>query len=435
MQRWLCFMLVVTLLLSIMTGCNGDGSGTSTEKPTGETNPSASEPQVNIAPTPPADPQNPVTEYDPEREIFLLCGRNDMTFYRKHGYVRNYLFYIFSKDALEESEIDVSVQLETAYTLDVRELALTGIKQEEELSVFCLYPETYMVEQFPYWLYAAYRGMDFAELYRLQEVSNNANAAYEEGVGTLEESIRAQEVYWEFFRQYETDYATLTEEELPQFHVYQVMLDFDINIVQGTDYVDESFSSIDVTIGDQVYHEEVGEIRLQPERQLPAELDWYIWESSVDDGVLGYARGPLPFNDGENRIDMYFSFRAEGNITLTDLILEEPGQTLQKVWVNIITADGFVSTVDWDRKTPIEIYESDLVTVDITYREEGMERMGYNAKVWGYLLYDYEGKTYCKLSESHLTRQYNYYEIYAMVFDGLDLEGYYREFYYPVKEN
>lgn len=423
---------MVLAVLCVMTGC---GEIIPVETPTTATTaPSSSKPQMNIAPTAPAEPQNPVAEYEPDLEIFLLCGQNNISYYQENGFVHYYWFYIFSKEALDVTQIDTSVQLETAYTLDIRELVLDGVKKDAELSNPSLLPGMYSAKQFPYWLYAAYRGMDFTELYRLWEVSNNAQAAYEEGMGTLEESARAKEAYWEFYCQYETDYAALTEEELPQFHVYQVMLNFDINILQGTDFVDESFTAVDVTIGDRVYHEEVGEIRLQPERQLPAELDWFIWDSSVDDGILGYAPGPLPFNDGENRIDMYFSFRAEGNITLTDLILEDPGQTLQKVWVNITTADGFMSTVDWDRETPIEIYEGDLVTVDIAYREEGMDRMGYNAKVWGYLLYDYEGKTYCKLSESHLTRQYNYYEIYAMVFDGLDLEGYYREFYYPVKE-
>lgn len=435
MKKWFCVFLTAVMLVCALTGCGEVVPGNPTIDPTGDTWPSSPEQTVNIAPTAPAEPMNPVAEYDPDREIFILCGQNSMTFHQKHGYVRGYWFYIFSKEALKESDISVSVQLETAYTLDVRELPLEGIVQDEELSVFALAPGTYKSEQFPYWLYAAYRGMDFQKLYQLREKKISTSNSYQNGTGTLEEAVLADEAYTNYYRQYEADYVALSEDMLPQFHVYQVMINFDINILQGTDFVDECFTAMDITIGNQLYHEEIGEIWLKQTRKLPAELDWYIWDASVDDGVLGYANGPLPFNDGLHKVESYFAFRAEGNMTLTDLILEEPRQELVKVWVKIVTQDGFTSAIDWDLKEPIEIYEGDAVTVDIAYREDTMESMGYNAKVWGCLLYDHDGITYCKLSESHLTRQYNYYEIYAMVFHGLDIESYYRDYYYPAYES
>lgn len=439
LKKVICLLITALLMLSVVTGCGGEHSGSIMKNPDDDTkfpaniadqtstNTAGGTPLENIAPSAPAIPLNPVEQYDPDRKIYILCGQNEFVIYSSKTFFPAYYFYVFSRIPLKESEIGVSLQIESPFTLDVQEIKLKGTAVEEVNGE--MHSADYSAENFSYNLYAVYRGLDFEWAYQLWQEWQAAQTAYEEEEITYNEYEHALNIYMDYVKQYEADYVRLSQDMLPQFYVYQVMIRFNFNTI-----VDETFTTMDVSINDEVYHEDVGTVQLKTTREFPAELDWYIWDYSVDDGILGYSRGPMPFNDDLHRVPMYFSFKAEGNITLTKLMLENPNREIVQACVHINTIDGFYSEIYWDMTEPIEIYEGDQVWIDIVYREKGMDRMGYTTKLWGYLVYDYEGGTACKISESHLTREYNYYEVYAMVFEGLDLESYYREYYYPVNE-
>ena len=429
MRRSICVLLSVFLLLSLFSGCiNG-----SEKNPTSTVGSSLSETtqpgQSNsIAPTPPANPQNPIDAYEPNRDIYIMCGQHNYTIYGNYAVVPGFYFYIYSKTPLDTEQVDLSLPIQSPYTVKIREQKLEGIKKDQ--SATDIYPGSYTLTQFPYYLYQIYRGKDFAEMARQMDAYRTATEDLKNGKITHNEYQQIQKEY-ESNRDAEMeDYRQLSKQEmLPEFYVYLLGA-----MIDTMNMVEESFTTADVIIGDEVYHLDTGEMHLRKDLDFPAELDWFKGASVACDGILGNGNAPYPFSNELHRVSMYFSFTAKESMTITDLILDNSNQELVNVWVHITTDDGFYSEIEWDMKEPIEIYEGDRVWIDIAYREKNMDRIAYTTKVWGFLIYDYEGGTACKLSECQVDPSWNYYEVYAMVFDGLDLESYYTDYYYPMFE-
>lgn len=431
MKQRMTMILVLFVLISALTGC-GTKMPNKTTAPTVTTAPNSKpthlEEPESIAPTAPINPENPIDEYEPNRDIYIMCGQHNYTIYGSYSCVPGFYFYIFSKTPLDTEQVDLSLPIQSPYTVKIREHKLEGIKKDLFRAEDP--PGSYTPTQFPYYLYQIYRGKDFAEIARQRDAYRTATEDLKNGKISYDEYEQIQKEY-ESNRDAELeDYSQLSQQAmLPEFYVYLLGALFDT-----ANMVEESFTTADVIIGDEVYHVNTGEMHLRKDLDFPAELDWFKGASVACDGILGNGNAPLPFNNELHKVLSYFSFSAKESLTITDLVLDNPNQELVNVWVRITTADGFYSEIEWDRTEPIEIYEGDRVQIDIAYREKNMDRIAYTTKVWGFLIYDYEGGTACKLSECQVDPSWNYYEVYAMVFDGLDLESYYTDYYYPMFE-
>ena len=98
--------------------------------------------------------------------------------------------------------------------------------------------------------------------------------------------------------------------------------------------------------------------------------------------------------------------------------------------MSISAANGLSSDFYWDMSEPLEIYAGDLVAIDLEYYDPAAVYIDYETALWGYLIYEYEGGTACKSSQCMISSGINFYELYAMVFDGIDMEDYYWDYYY-----
>ena len=459
MKKILLYMLACFLVLSALASCTE-------EKPTGtETQPTTSQPSVSVtipslqlpekvgAPVAQREKTGPLIDYDPNRELYILTGTHDYTYYLGGpGGDHWYSFYIFSKNPLDVNGISLDIPVEHPYEVYVKEVELEGARLEGEGT------NNYQNTEFPYELYQCYQGKDFRKLTELRwelsyrnAVWNYANdwleneklenpeleEVYQEWVDNLLKEYRTAVDAWQSYRDAELEgYYALTKEDLPQFYVYFVSAFFSpINIEH---IPDETFTEITVTVGKQIYRQQIGQITLKSgHTEAYDQRDWVLDGYNIDDGILGYGNYPLPYNDGVNYIVNYFSIeKVDRYKSLTKLVLDNPNQKLEAVWITLIPQGGTASYYKWDMTEPFELYPGDQVYIDIVYSDDYMDShyLGYRTKVYGYLEYESDGKTWYKVSECGVENTMNLYLLYAIIFDGLDVESYYWDYYYPSKE-
>ncbi len=469
MRKLICLYLVLALFLCGLAGCGQEeptkkdtlstqvpASGQSTMETSGTngqsdepsaTNPLVTDPSipaVAIPPTAPANPSNTIVPFDPDREIYLVYGQQRFTVYSDYSTTRYFTMYIYSRQPLDTAAISLSVFAETTYTVRVGEMSLGGIPDEEQT-------EAVTTSQFPYALYQCYMGKDFARLWELEQTMNEAAEAAdqatknfmsdkisaEEYKAIADASVAATQAYERYRDAEKASYYLLTQADLPQFYVYAVVVDFRGKSMEGGQFVDETITQAGLRIGDQTHMLDLGEIRLaRSGPDFPAELDWYDADYATD-GILGDGNTPYLYNDGLHRIEAYFTFDVKHAMSLTDLVLYDPNQTVEAVWLDVAYASGGSDYLLWNRSEPFLLLPGDRVRIHIAYRDEAATTLNYTTKVWGSLIYDWEGGTACKLSECTVrsAKGLNLYEMYALIFDGLDMESYYRDYYYPKYES
>lgn len=454
MKKMICYFLVCTAILALIAGCVYNGTNE-------QSNPTlvATAPEVSGSHTEPSTPELtlpekaplPVAErekigelidYDPDRELYILTGYNDCVYYLPFSGVAVHSFYIFSKNPLDLDSIHVDVPIQHPYTVSVKEKVMEGIVLPDDDS------SGYRNTRFPYELYQCYQGKDFQKMAELkwdleywramnisqyhwledelitQDQANAINAQYYTALDAFE-SYRDAEL---------EAYTSLKKEDIPQFYVYFVMIHFGL---ANIDHIpDETFTEIDVTIGGQVYKQQVGRITLKSGNlAVFDQRDWYNNGENVDDGIIGSGNYPLPYNDGIHTINTYFHIKADCYKTLTNLVLDSPAHQLEAVWIEIMPEGGSWHTYKWDLSEPFELYPGDDVIINVTYRDDCLaDYLGYRTKLYGYLEYESDGKTWYKIAECSVDCTMNLYVLYALIFDGIDMESYYWDYYYLFEE-
>lgn len=440
MKRIFCLAVAMVILLFAFVGCeqsdptentatggNGTVIGTGEQLSSGTNSTmnnttEPSEPVVVIPPTAPENPGNTIIPFDPDREIYLLYDNQEFTIYKGFTSLPSIGVYIFSKNELDVNSISLEPFAKSDYTVTVGEIPLEGIVN---MGVG-------QRTEFTYELYQCYMGKDFAKLWELEKAYKESYEAFEKEEIGYEEFHAAEQAYISYRDAEKDSYLHLTKADLPSFHVYYATA-----IFFGSEFFEETITEAQLRYGDQVCTLMLGEIKITMVKlEFPADLDWYNGGGYAYDGIIGSGNTPLPYNGGIHRIEGYFSFTAEHAMTLTGLQLDNPNHKLEAAWIDLVSADGFSYSGQWDLSEPFLLMPGDRVRIHIAYRDEGLHSLSYATKVWGYLIYEWEKGTSCKLSECDVRRasDVNFYETYAIIFEGLDLESYYRDYYYPKYE-
>lgn len=378
--------------------------------------------------------------YDTQNGICILGAAGSAAMYLNRGGFHHICLYIFSKNPLDCENISVTLDAENEYNVSIEEVKLESISESKDSALVGQTTAT----QYPYTLYQAYRGKDF---YKLSELRHKVIQLHEQvssydklllnGTITAEEYEILTEPYRIAYEEYcayrdaeMVDYLELTQADLPRFYVYQLF----VNFSRTKNPIEETLTQVDVTIENCLYTYSVGPITLG-KMDLPETIDWYIGDGeNADDGIMGNGNAPLPYNDGVHWINSYFSFHADQYKLLQRIVLDNPNHQLDRVWVQVSQAEGSSSITEWDMSDPFEVLPGDDVTIYISYRDDAVKDLGYATSVWGFLEYESNGQQHCKISQCFIEVSMNYYALYAMIFDGLDLEDYYWDYYYLFQE-
>lgn len=454
MKRMICYFLACAAILALIAGCVPDGPGESapnvqgsvpsqnTQNTQGSQGSDFTVPtyELETLPTADRDPVGTVPGVDVEQEIYILTGTNNITYAIKRAN-NDFGFYIYAKNPIKTSSISVSVPISHRYSVEVREVELKGISDVGVVNR--MNERFYSDSEFSYPLYLAYMGKDFwklAELENKRKQLREFTSGYEQmhlnGEITDEEYDLLMQPFWDAVQEHEAylnaeweDYLALMKKDLPKFYVYYVGIYFS----RGELKEEESFTEIEVTIGDRVYVQDVGEISLIWDWELPAPLDWANADNATD-GIMGGANSPAVYCDGVHYIDTYFHFEADTYKMLQKVEMLNPAQQIDRVWLLIRPKDGAQFVEEWDMSEPYEVYPGDDVTVYVTYRDESLKNPGYQTMTDAYLLYTTDGESYCKFSHSQISIRPQHYLWYAILFDGIDVESYYWDYYYQLYE-
>ena len=191
-------------------------------------------------------------------------------------------------------------------------------------------------------------------------------------------------------------------------------------------YSDEEITHLDITIDGQLYQPDIGSIRLHSEENHP-------FDFKVKNRTYGLIQLNCLYNDGLFRYSLFEEIIAEEDTTIKGL------QFLGDNWevLNLVvhgTVGGMNVNFTWDGKTPIELFAGDKVTFDGVLYNPNLTGLFYQTLLQSVLIIEQNGET-----EGHNYRQLvvlipDNYELYAVIFDGIDMEPYYRGYYYEKNE-
>ena len=349
-----------------------------------DTSTQQSEAVVDIRPLPPKNPGSSLIEYDPDRQIYITGENVYVDFYVGVTGLPSFNVFVYSKEYIDPESITVEFPVDLPFVVNIDQMSVQR-KTEEMVSGGNTYGTM------PYYVYYAYRGADMAKL--------DTNTAIKE------------------------DYEALKEEDLPEFYLYTISVAF-VNILELDTPV--TLEKMDITLGDKTYATKLGRIRVLPKEAFPSEAQQVRRRGgNLGNSVQLYNGGIVKLHDA------FTMENAPEDITITGLwMLEEESKILDISAV--VTSGGNTIEIKWDGKSPIYLYKGDSIDITLIVKNSLTEKLHNSVHMQVATEYtkDETGETVCDVSTHNGVTERRPYEYYAIIFDGVDMESYYREYYY-----
>lgn len=326
--------------------------------------------------------------------------------------------YILSAKKLTSDDVSVDIAVSCPYTVNLYELPQGNAPRN-------LAYDSDAVVEFTYDIYLHYCGFDWGELaekYRVMEQMQETVAQD----NTAENRAAYKQVataYQEYYNSHWDDYVLLTKYMLPQFRYYQLAIVFDPSSAE----VNEKFTNLTVTVGENSIVKEIGEVRIYSEDfvQSSAESSDYLkdyWLSAL-----------TPVTQLSGMLDVTLTdFTATEDMLLTGLDFVTGGFELAEVQLKIEADRGNATDFIWDCKSPIPVTANSYLAFLATFDDARLERAGFVVKGFLVIEYEVDGIAYQRSHEHQLKHTPNCFETYAKYFDGIDFTEYYEEYYYPI---
>ena len=426
-KRWKFSLSILCLMSLLLCGCQVQPD------PKQTTGTEATAPVIQGLPMP-EHPGNALVPYDSAREIYFYgCENVNSTIYLEDSLDNSLYFYVISKKPLNKDSIQVSLPIANSYTFmvsdwgehsNLRETFYTGLEEGQE------YGTVSSDSWLPYYVYQNYIGVDFELLGAkwqsyLDEVQKRSDAgetvASEAEMATLNEFETMRDAALESFK-------ALKADETREFYVYSVLILFSRDTENA---VEEVVTELTVTIEGTQYTPFTGEIHLIPS----ARPIRYEKRTSMLFSMMN-TRGTGLYADGIGRLFTH-SFTAEEDITLMEYSVWDEQFSVLDLIVTISSNTGYSVDFYWDGSSPIDVGIGDRVSVMAIIHNPNMENFSYYQKMHAELVYSVGEQLYSAVTEMSCssTITMNLHELYAIIFDGVDMEHYYRDYYYPTSED
>ena len=441
-QKWLALLLALVLTLGTLAGCADDpeqGSAPSTETTMEGTGTEPGPPtEPTLLQTVPEYTGTPLIQPDPDREVYIsMADHQDCDFYPDTVISGAYL-YIVSKKMYNESEIGISIDMQTPYKVTVwsqTDECHQKMADDTAGDFFCNYH------------YLSMQGADWQELGQLALDDRNSSIAREQYLAqeqhsTLDPEFQAlQEIsqrYQETMEGYQRQFEAVPLEEIPSFYIYHVSIDFEglIGAYGATkETYDETVEELELRLGDQRIPVRFGQWRFHA--QAPEEL------TASSPGIQNLMIGLLntrenPYHAGFFRVNSALEFRAAKDITITGVrtlgadipmvgALVRMGEQVDKDTISFSGVNDFY----WDLKMPIDVPAGPVVSVDLYLRDERFAQYETCSTLYVVMEYEMEGRACTMTVPCYLRRINRIWDTYLMAFEGIDLGEYYTCFYNP----
>lgn len=426
---------------------------------------------------------------DSEQKVYASCQNVDKDIY-PDVMGGAYYFQIMSLEHVDPEDIEIILPIETDYFVAITE---DTEMRETKWQNYLRYNEGaelgYMTvasstgEAYPYVLYHCYKGTDWntmLELYLAAEKADNSKLEVILGGGSTSNPVyqnanSIQEAYDLYNDQYRDAFKALTSDDLPLFYYYKVTITFgisnfeyitddagdivDVNITDGIVKM-ESLETIEIKMGEKTYRQNIGQIRIHDEDYL--EFDELYGRYLYDNEEIKYIEGGIPSvvsNGGNypwgNGIACIedFNFRTMVDMTLTSCSLFAGPCDVEILGAHVQAMDSNGTGIDfyWDLQSPVTLEAGKDVVIHIFFKDSDLGKMEYNTTFGFVLEYETDGKIVQKNKMIEFDRYRNMQiagysdysdseEIgapwlrYAVIFDGLDMESYFNDYFRQVNE-
>lgn len=365
-------------------------------------------------------------------DIYFATGNDYYDLYAQGSWMYCTEITLLSREEIDPETIQVSLDIQTPYTVDV-------VQQETDRSL-----STYEIQEvdgvrqvtvtdagsFPLYLYQCYAGMDWKTLGEAFVDYFAAMDQYENGEVDFDHLKAVGTAYENGATVYVEDYMRLKAADLPRFFEYTIQIWFSEAVQE------ETFTSVQVTIGDTVHDVDIGQVVLRP---TPDCGDAYEYLNSV--GSPPYGISSFPYGEGIAECQSAVYYAAE-SLTLTGLdYWENTMSTAEVLDVTVLLTDSIDNAysrngveIPWDGTTPIYVEQGKYVTLFFTVQDPRMQEINYHSRLYPVLEFDCQGSHWEAGNDLILYRKYNdIWLLYALGLDGMSLESYFNDYYYVME--
>lgn len=399
MKKAISCCLLALMLSACLVGCGGETPEAVTEQ--APTVPEVTSGQAEYA--------NPFSDTAPEGDVIVVNQAFGSDIWPMWSYYPELHLQLLSKHPLDTSVFSVTMPIKTDYRAEVQERSVLPAPSRDRRE---------HDQSFPFYLYQIYQGMNWKELRRL-EAAYSENPTSEDGKN------------YEKYRLMGWDgYLALTAKDLPVFYLYDIRIDFVPGMVEGKEIYDETCSQIALRLGDFDTVLEGGSFRIHAQ-QPPIETIGQ-WQG-IAPGKLGpFLINCTPWNGGIEQVELLMDLDAAEELTLTDFSLFGGRLELVQLMVNISSEAGTSVDCYWDGKSPLRLKAGDHLDITAVIRDpEAVDGYDYAARSLAVMGYSCGEQAASHWAEIIFTRTASPWEIYAAWFDGLDISGYYKDYYQP----
>ena len=334
----------------------------------------------NTLPQTPENPVNSLIHYDPDRQIYIASENIYMDYYVGITQIPNILIDIYSKEDIDPAKISVAFPVGLPFEVYISQNEV--LHQPGSMSIHETNTKT-----LPYYVYSACRGAD---------------------------NDRIKE-----------DFLALKPENMPEFYCYTIQVALS-NILELDAPV--TLEKMEIILEDKAYEAKFGRVRLFPEEMFPTDAQSVISSSGA------YGNGVQLYNDGVVQLHVLEWESAPEDLTITGLrMLNEEAEILDAtVWMKYTTT-SYESK--WDDEIPIHIKKGEHVRIVVMVKDELTEKLLNQVHLQTIVEFtkDATGEKVCYVDTYLGSAERNYHEHYAIIFEGLDLEPYYKETLYKYR--
>ena len=404
-MKKICLLLAIVLLLS---GCGREPA--ITEPPT-TTEPLDGTMATETLPVVPEYDGKLLIPFDPEREVYISLGNQDIDFYPVNDgpFVS---FMILTRKHYSESEIKISIPMETSYEVLVEDYSeWYGQVPSGETG------ESLSLEQFMFM-----QDVDWRTLGQMKMATKPTDV--QDPDESLEEILRFEEE----MDKYRTTYDQLQASDIPEVCIYSVDILFTGLYEPQRVLRDEVVETVDIKIGDDYYTIDIGQWRFHTE--LPPELEYKQTGIKLSDS---YSIRVMPYSDnaylnGYALLPNAFAFTAQKDMTISGI--RQYGAEVDLLGARISTSGNSMDYY-WDMEQPIYVSAGEEVSIDVFVYDTRLKQ--YELNMLTYLMMDYEigSQTFAMRSACCFTRMNDVWDTYFLAFEGYDIGEYYTCFYNP----
>lgn len=416
MKKKIAMLCLAVFVFCLLPGCSADLSETTRDT-------------TGIAET---KHPSEVLNVPNQKDIYFATGNDYYDLYCGYSWVPGPEITLLTREYIDPESIQVSVDIQADYSVYVHEqergagslITYEVVESEGKREVNEI---TRGDNAFPLYLYQSYYGIDWVEVGKTYAVYLDLYEKQETAEIGAEQVASARDRYNYAVTEHINEYSCLNASDLPRYFEYLIQIKI------SNAEVEETLTTVQVTVGDAVYDVNIGEVIIRPFFELSTGYDGYNYLSIKTSPPLWLSCYPYGNGIEECRTEIFY---AEQALTLTGLhFLDNTTSSLTVLDVIAFISDdpdsGIGIEVEWDGESPIYIEQGKHVTLYITVQDDRMKEINYHSKLYPVWEFECNGAAYEVVSEVLAYRFFtDKWLQYAIGMDGLDMESYFNDYYY-----